>query len=225
MVEATMALFAFYHCNGGSLTPALVGGNPPASFSPDDRSIITVSDDKTARVWRQIADDIWSPIAHEFGEAIVSASYAAERIYIATTSEEGVGKVWWLRSDGSKIDIDHFRWNYGSLISASVLPDGRRMVTTSSDGTARLWWQIGRRGPNRQTILLYESAPIETNQYFTSFASIAPDGRQIVTASRDGAALAWEIVWPIGDAGGNSGDAHNPRHDLIPAHRSPDLSR
>jgi hypothetical protein len=24
MVEATMALFAFYHCNGGSLTPALV---------------------------------------------------------------------------------------------------------------------------------------------------------------------------------------------------------
>jgi hypothetical protein len=23
-----MALFAFYHCNGGSLTPALVGGNP-----------------------------------------------------------------------------------------------------------------------------------------------------------------------------------------------------
>ena len=25
MVEATMALFAFYHCNGGGLTPALVG--------------------------------------------------------------------------------------------------------------------------------------------------------------------------------------------------------
>ena len=25
MVEATMALFAFYHCNGGSLTPALAG--------------------------------------------------------------------------------------------------------------------------------------------------------------------------------------------------------
>ena len=24
MVDATMALFAFYHCNGGSLTPALV---------------------------------------------------------------------------------------------------------------------------------------------------------------------------------------------------------
>jgi insertion element IS1 protein InsB len=24
MVEATMALFAFYHCNGGQLTPALV---------------------------------------------------------------------------------------------------------------------------------------------------------------------------------------------------------
>jgi len=24
MVEATMALFAFYHCNGGRLTPALV---------------------------------------------------------------------------------------------------------------------------------------------------------------------------------------------------------
>ena len=24
MVEATMALFAFHHCNGGSLTPALV---------------------------------------------------------------------------------------------------------------------------------------------------------------------------------------------------------
>ena len=25
MVDATMALFAFYHCNGGSFTPALVG--------------------------------------------------------------------------------------------------------------------------------------------------------------------------------------------------------
>jgi insertion element IS1 protein InsB len=25
MVDATMALFAYYHCNGGQLTPALVG--------------------------------------------------------------------------------------------------------------------------------------------------------------------------------------------------------
>jgi len=25
MVDATMALFAFYHCNGGSFTSALVG--------------------------------------------------------------------------------------------------------------------------------------------------------------------------------------------------------
>ncbi len=25
MVDATMALFAFYHCNGGSFTPALIG--------------------------------------------------------------------------------------------------------------------------------------------------------------------------------------------------------
>ena len=28
MVEATMALFAFYHCNGGGLTPALVSEGP-----------------------------------------------------------------------------------------------------------------------------------------------------------------------------------------------------
>jgi hypothetical protein len=25
MVDATMALFAFYHCNGGELSPALIG--------------------------------------------------------------------------------------------------------------------------------------------------------------------------------------------------------
>jgi insertion element IS1 protein InsB len=25
MVDATMALFAYYHCNGGSLTPTLIG--------------------------------------------------------------------------------------------------------------------------------------------------------------------------------------------------------
>ena len=28
MVDATLALFAFYHCNGGSFTPALGGSNP-----------------------------------------------------------------------------------------------------------------------------------------------------------------------------------------------------
>src|SRR5215831_8053060 len=111
-----------------------------ASFSPDRRRILTVFNDKTARLWdAETGKPLGEPMCHDGKVYEASFSPDGRRILTTFTGKSAAtgrtGQVWDVESGkpvGEPIREPGF-W------TASFSPDGRRIVTTSSEMfTARL---------------------------------------------------------------------------------------
>ena len=141
-----------------------------AAFSPDGRRIVTVSDDKTARVWdAESGKPVGEPMAHD--NAINSAAFSPDGRRIVTASEDKTARVWDAET-GKPVGDDLLHG--GGVRSAAFSPDGRRIVTASEDKTARLWdADTGKPVGN----------PIPHENAVNS-AAFSPDGRRIVTISK-----------------------------------------
>ncbi|MCT7962606.1 hypothetical protein NG791_18210, partial [Laspinema sp. D1] len=104
-----------------------------ASFSPDGESILTASDDNTARVWDRGGQMIAELKGHQ-GE-VISASFSPDGESILTASDDNTARVW----DRGGQMIAELKGHQGEVISASFSPDGESIVTASNDNTARVW--------------------------------------------------------------------------------------
>jgi len=112
-----------------------------ATFSPDNRRIITVSDDGAARLWDA---DTGKPIGeslrgHEHG--VTSAAFSPDGKRIVTASLEDVRQ--WDAETGTPIGEPLRR--PGGLTSAAFSPDGKRIVIASLEDV-RQWDRRLRQG-------------------------------------------------------------------------------
>ena len=86
------------------------------------------------------------------------------------------------------------------MLSAQFSPDGRQVITGSADGTARLWDAATGKAigePMKHGGALYDimNARKKTGESLTLYSTLAqfsPDGKRVVTASRDNTARLWE---------------------------------
>jgi WD40 repeat protein/cellulose biosynthesis protein BcsQ len=144
-----------------------------ASFSPDERRILTVSG-KTAHIWEASSGKMRAKMRHD-GE-VVSAAFSFDGRRIVTVAGN-TARLW---DAGAETPLATMRHN-GPVHSATFSTDGRRIVTASSDNTARLW-EAG------------SDTPLATMQHEgrVTSAVISADGRRIVTASEDKTARLWD---------------------------------
>ncbi|WP_173012835.1 AAA family ATPase [Niveispirillum sp. SYP-B3756] len=156
------------------------GGVISASFSPDGTRIVTVSGDKTARVW-DAASGRGIAILRGHEDLIRSASFSPDGTRIVTVSDDKTARVWDAAS-GREIAI--LRGREDAIWSASFSPDGTRIVTASGDQTARVWDAASGR----------EIAILRGHEDLISSASFSPDGTRIVTASGDRTARVWDAA-------------------------------
>jgi WD40 repeat protein len=161
-----------------------------AAFSPDGKRIVTVSDDKTARLWdagtgKLIGEPL---VGHEQG--VYSALFSPDGKRIVTASADNTARLWdaETRKPIGEPLAGHERIVYRAVFS----PDGKRIVTASGDGTARLW-DAETRKPIGEPLTGHEKAVYS--------AMFSPDGKRIVTASADNTARLWdaETHKPIGE--------------------------
>lgn len=106
-----------------------------AVFSPDGRTVLTSSQDKTARVWN--ADGSGEPIVlrgHQ--DWVYGAVFSPDGHKVLTRSADKTARVW--NADGSGEPIV-LRGHENYVTSAVFSPDGRKVLTSSADGTARVW--------------------------------------------------------------------------------------
>jgi len=159
-------------CRGDAVTSV--------AFSPDGKTILTGSLDKTARLWDAATGRPVGPPMEHSGE-VMSVAFSPDGKTIVTGSFDG--KAWlWDTATGRPIGqpLPHS----GGVGSAAFSPDGKTIVTGDSSTNARLWDAATRRplGP-----------PIPHKGGVIAVA-FSPDGKTILTGGFDKTARLWDAA-------------------------------
>ena len=205
----------------GSGKPFILRGHESAvlaaAFSPDGTKIVTASEDNTARVWN--ADGSGDPIVLRGHDASVeAAAFSTDGTKIVTTSNDTTARVW--NADGSGAPII-LRGHEAPVALPAFSPDGTKVVTASFDNTVRVWDAHGSSEPitaiqgtvnsadvfdpqfkrvvrtdywsgtTRVLSIDGSSKPIILKAHEVEKSAFSPDGKQIVTACKDGMARVW----------------------------------
>ncbi len=147
-----------------------------AVFSPDGKSILTASDDKTAKLWDLSGECLVTLSGHS--EYVYSAVFSPDGKSILTASSDKTAKLWDL---SGKCSVT-FSGHSSSVNSAVFSPDGKYILTASSDNTAKLWDLSGK------CIVTLSGHSLTVNS-----AVFSPDGKSILTASTDKTAKLWDL--------------------------------
>ncbi|WP_173267093.1 nSTAND1 domain-containing NTPase [Streptomyces pacificus] len=147
-------------------------------FSPDGRTLATVSNDDTARLWDASSGRPLHTLT-DHTDDVSSVVFSPDGRTLATVSNDDTARLW----DTSTGRPLHTLTDHTDDVSSVVFsPDGRTLATTSFDDTARLWdTSTGR--------------PLHTLTGHTNAVSsvvFSPDGRTLATTSHDDTARLWD---------------------------------
>jgi WD40 repeat protein len=110
-------------------------GKLSARFSPDGTTVITASDDRTARVWDAASGKaIGEPMRHK--GSVNRANFSPDADLVITASDDFTAQVWDAKTRQAIFGpLRHER----EVRDAGFSPDRTRVVTAGDDGTARVW--------------------------------------------------------------------------------------
>ena len=151
-----------------------------ATFSPDDRYILTASNsphDETARIWdwRRNTRTAFKVLRGHSG-IVHNASWSPDGRYVVTASGDRTAQAWDWRNERS---VAVLSGQVGPVKDASFSPDGRWIVTTGTEGFTRVWnWR--RQQPLTQ---------VKWHVDLAHSAQFSPDGKWILTGSDDWTAV------------------------------------
>ncbi len=157
-------------------------------FTPDGKELISVSNDKTIRVWDAATGEILRvlrlPIdVGPWGElyaAALSPNGKTLAVGGAGPEKDNSGAIYLISlADGTLERV--IRGHKMSIFSLAFSPDGKLLASGSADKTARLWDVT--TGDCRQTLSGH------TN--FVKGVIFSPDGRHVATASHDQTGRIW----------------------------------
>lgn len=166
----------------GALEDELRPRGPPdpvtsVAFSVDGRLVAAAVGTRTV-VWsvdRPIAAIV---LRHE--SAVAAVAFSPDGAHVATGDEEGVARVWRLRTRTSGVLVGHA----GKVTSLSFSPDGRSLVTGSVDETARIW----------DTQTRDATAELRGHGGLVVAASFGRDGETVATGSTDRTIRFWAVA-------------------------------
>ncbi len=149
------------------------------AFSPDGRSAVTGSDDRSAIVWDLETGEIRHKLLRK--NAMFSVQFSPDGRQVLTG---GDGAVLWDAATGQPLR-DFAEEEFRFIPVTRFSPDGRQvLLANSSETVVRLY--------DAATGQQVQSFPGHTGE--VNCAAFRPDGRQLLTGSDDGTARLWDVA-------------------------------
>ena len=150
------------------------------AFSPDGKTVITGSDDKTAQLWDAATGrPLGLPMTHQ--EQVSSVAFSPDGKTVITGSWDRTARLW-DATTGQPLGLPLTHMDL--VMAVSFSPDGKTVLTGSLDKTARLW-----DATTGQPLGL----PL-THQRPVMAVAFNPKGKTVLTGSRDQTARLWDAA-------------------------------
>jgi WD40 repeat protein/class 3 adenylate cyclase len=149
-----------------------------ASFSPDEKLIVTANWAGTAHVWDSATgEQIWTLSGHT--GRIFKCIFSPDGTRIVTASDDKTARVW---DVGSGKELLLLGGHTDALNGAAYSPDGRFIATASWDNTIRLW----DAATGAEVLIIKGETELNDVAY-------SPDGRRLAASSNEGTVFVWDI--------------------------------
>jgi serine/threonine protein kinase len=192
-----------------------------AALSPDGRTVLTGSLDKTARLWSAATGKPFgSPLQHE--GPVAAVAFSPDGRTVVTGSIDKTARLW-SAATGKRLGLP--LQHQSTVWAVAFSPDGRTVLTGSADKTARLWSvatgraltpPLRHRGSVQAVIFSPDGGTVLTGSYdhtarlwsaatgkafgqplqhqeIVRAVAFSPDGRTVLTGSEDNTARLWQV--------------------------------
>jgi RNA polymerase sigma factor (sigma-70 family) len=161
-------------------------------FSPDERYVLSPSDDRTIRMWDvETGEEVRRFVGH--AGFIRTAVFSRDGRWILSSSEDSTLRLW---DAATGAETRRFGGHWGIVEAAVLSPDGSRALSAGKDGMLRLWNVATGKQLN---CLKGHNGPVNAVALF-------PDGKHALTGGWDGTMRLWRLPDPEATPASNNGD-------------------
>lgn len=156
-------------------------------FSSDGRRLLTVSHDRTARLWDVADPRRPRPAGVLTGHTgtVNDAAFRPDGRLIATASWDRTVRLWAVPAGRSPMAV--LSGHTADVNAVAFSPDGRRLASVGSDRTVRLWDVSRPRLPRQLAVLRGHAKQVVT-------VAFRPDGAELATGSFDREIRLWPLT-------------------------------
>jgi len=159
------------------------------TFSPDGKSLVTGSFDKTVKLWETATGKetktFTGPAGHQ--NLVLSVAFSPDGRFLASGAADNTAKIWDVAKAGSEAPYKNLA--HANLVDAVAFnPAGTQLATGSHDGTVRIW-DVAKGQQVRQ--IAAHTMPMMTQVYCVAWS---PDGKWVVSGSLDHTLKLWDAA-------------------------------